>query len=169
MNRKVFGFELGSTVTDIVTGLKGKATCLSLTVNGQVFISAEFVNSKDETKDFCVSFARIRSEAGKLITLEGVPDITCTDETLTRPVEGLVLGDRYKDSLLGHSGVATSYSFCLTGCDRAALERVIMPEQKVSDYWIDVTRLEPVEASTPPVPPQSKPGHTGDINPGLLK
>lgn len=70
------------------------------------------------------------------------------------------LGEKYRDKIHGIEGIATSYSHYLTGCDRVDLEYV--KDGKVTDHWVDVTRLEAVKLTKE----QKKPGGPGKSDPG---
>ncbi len=80
---------------------------------------------------------------------------------MLRVLEGksVVLGNKYKDTVLGIVGIATSYCEYLTGCDQVGLTRVIAGESKT--YWTDITRIEGVEVKEE----DEKPGGPADTPP----
>ncbi len=67
----------------------------------------------------------------------------------------ITLGATYRDTVFGTTGVAMTHSRHFTGCDMVRLEWKKTSEGnegKTDDEWIDVTRLELLEAH--PVIPQ---------------
>ena len=60
---------------------------------------------------------------------------------------GIVLGERYRDTLHGTEGVATAFTHYLTGCSRVTLEWV--KEGEIKREWFDETMVEAVGKPTP--------------------
>ncbi len=56
-------------------------------------------------------------------------------------------GDRVKDLVTGFEGIVTSYSTCLTGCDRIYLAPPVDKDGKNRDgYWTDAHAVKLIKA-----------------------
>ena len=67
---------------------------------------------------------------------------------LTIPGTHARLGDRVRDVVTGFTGIATSYTRHLTGCDSVGVEgRVRGDEQKPSFRWVDVFCVEVLKSN----------------------
>ena len=64
----------------------------------------------------------------------------------------IVLGKKYRDTVLGLEGIATAHTKYLTGCDQVELQRADKGE--IKGEWYDITRLEGVVVA----PKDQKPG-----------
>lgn len=64
---------------------------------------------------------------------------------MTTFASDIVLGDRYRDSLSGFEGVATSSHFYLHGCERVTLEKWDNERSEFSELTFDVPRLVHIE------------------------
>lgn len=55
------------------------------------------------------------------------------------------LGKKYRDTIHGFEGIATSQQAYLTGCDRVYLE--FMTDNEIKGSWFDITQIEGVKLS----------------------
>lgn len=75
----------------------------------------------------------------------------------TKTGDALILGAVYRDSVLPDiQGVAIAVTSWITGCDTVGLARVHEGEEKQS--WVDITRLELVEARQGSLGEEKDPG-----------
>ena len=71
------------------------------------------------------------------------------NRTITLNGTKFTLGKKYKDSLLGVTGVAEAGAQYLTGCDQLKLT-YMDAGGSVNNHWVDVTRIENVKTKTTP-------------------
>ena len=69
--------------------------------------------------------------------------------TITLNGAKFILGDKYRDKLLGSEGIATAGAAWLTGCDQLLLSWNDSTGRPV-DLWTDVTRIEAVKVKKTP-------------------
>lgn len=71
--------------------------------------------------------------------------------------DNLVLGRKYKETVLGREGVAISRIEYLSGCDRVELQW-LNKDNEAKSLWIDITQLADVEVvNAKPGGPQDEP------------
>jgi hypothetical protein len=75
----------------------------------------------------------------------------------TRFKTDVVLGDKYRDSITGLEGTATSVTFFLHACERVALEYI--KEGKIEFEGFDAPRL--IHVKTEVAPQTTRPGGPG--------
>lgn len=85
---------------------------------------------------------------------EGQPKISYTSD--------VVMGEKYRDTITGFDGVATSVTFFLNACERVGLEGYDAARKKVVVEIFDAPRLVHVE--TEQVVESPRPGGPGDVN-----
>lgn len=67
---------------------------------------------------------------------------------LTIPGTHAKLGDKVRDIVTGFTGIATSYSRALTGCDSVGVLAPVQGDgQKSAHRWVDVACIEVVESN----------------------
>ena len=89
------------------------------------------------------------------------PVAKATPAPLRREVNGVILGEKYRDTVMGIEGVAMTYVTHLTGCNRVGIEWV-NKEGNVRSEFVDETRLVHSESGEQVEPEDDKPGHCGD-------
>jgi hypothetical protein len=62
--------------------------------------------------------------------------------TLQRYWCDIQLGEKYRDTITGFEGVATSVTFQLHGCQRVQLKAMV--DNKPGDYWFEAPGLQHV-------------------------
>lgn len=55
-----------------------------------------------------------------------------------------ILGKKYRELVLGRSGVASAYVQYITGCDQLSIVWLDKDEKRV-EIWVDITTVEAVE------------------------